>query len=94
MKKKVRKHEDAIIPECIMPELRRLKILTKVRKAIKVGYHTDNGFSNERAKLYIEDANNAQSVDAFIISAFSWRSTEDGELYWASIYTRLFNKRC
>ena len=90
--KKVKKHEDAIMPECIMPELRRLKILTKVRKAIKVGYHTDNWFSDERAKSYIEDANNAKSVDAFIISAFSWKSTEDGELYWSGVYLAIFKK--
>ena len=79
------------IPEALIPELKKLKVLTKVRKAIKAPWSKRKWFSKWDCEFMTKKANQATSLEDFIDSMCPWEFTEEGHAYWIEIKYKKVN---
>ena len=79
------------IPEELIPKLKKLKILTKVRKAIKIPWSKRTWCSESDCEFLTKKANQATSLEDFIDAMCPWEFTKEGNSYWVEIIHREVN---
>lgn len=82
---KKEKAKKVTIPEHLIPQLKKMKILTRVRKAIKIPWSDRTGYSEREIALMEECRDTARDLRSFIDAMAPWECTAEGHEYWNEI---------